>query len=136
MEIVQEQEFGTSVSYSHDYQWGDCPGAGFGFDCDEIGNPTFQGSSSAARENYAMCLRGHGDNGVKINDMGINRREHRYRIAAVGKCACGTLVQLDGFTNTCPKCERDYNSCGQLLAPREQWGEETGETANDILAIS
>lgn len=42
-------------------------------------------------------------------------------------CQCGTKVECDGFTNTCPKCGADYNFAGQLLAPREQWGEETGE---------
>ena len=51
---------------------------------------------------------------------------------------CGGEVTLFGFTNTCPTCEErgittDYNASGQLLAPRSQWGEETGETAADIL---
>lgn len=135
MEIIQEQEFGTSVSFSHEYVWADCPGAGFGFDCDESGKPSFEGSSSAARENYAMCLKGEGKDGTKIIDKGIICREHRYRIPAVGKCECGALVTLDGFTNTCDRCELDYNSSGQQLAPRSQWGEETGETAADILRV-
>lgn len=30
-----------------------------------------------------------------------------------------------------PHLWREYNSSGQMLAPREQWGEETGETAAD-----
>jgi hypothetical protein len=51
---------------------------------------------------------------------------------AVGVCACGAHVELDRFTNTC-ECGRDYNSSGQLLAPREFWGEETGESVSDIL---
>lgn len=36
------------------------------------------------------------------------------------------------FTNTC-ECGADYNMSGQMLAPRHQWGEETGESADDIL---
>lgn len=48
-------------------------------------------------------------------------------------CVCGAKVYVPGFTNTCEKCERDYNWGGQLLASRSQWGEETGETADDIL---
>jgi hypothetical protein len=48
-------------------------------------------------------------------------------------CRCGARVYCDGFTNTC-SCGRDYNWNGQLLAPRDQWGEETGETAGEILA--
>lgn len=47
-------------------------------------------------------------------------------------CRCGRKVYCDGFTNTCD-CGRDYNWNGTLLAPRSQWGEETGETADDIL---
>ena len=42
------------------------------------------------------------------------------------KCDCGRTLELPDFTNTC-ECGRDYNQGGQLLAPREQWGEETGE---------
>ena len=47
---------------------------------------------------------------------------------------CGQEFYLDGFTNTCGECGADYNSSGQMLAPRSQWGEETGETAADILS--
>lgn len=53
---------------------------------------------------------------------------------AIGKCFCGRQVTLAGFTNACD-CGRDYNSAGQMLAPREQWGEETGESVSDILAV-
>ncbi|MGV2886093.1 hypothetical protein [Paenibacillus taichungensis] len=41
-------------------------------------------------------------------------------------CNCGRKVQCSGMTTTC-KCGRDYNWNGDLLASREQWGEETGE---------
>jgi hypothetical protein len=48
------------------------------------------------------------------------------------RCACGAKLTCMSFTNTCD-CGRDYNTAGQLLASREQWGEETGETAGDVL---
>lgn len=48
-------------------------------------------------------------------------------------CDCGEEVELQGFTNTCDGCGADYNWSGQRLAPREQWGWETGESASDIL---
>lgn len=52
---------------------------------------------------------------------------------AVGECVrCRRHVTLAGFTNTCD-CGADYNGSGDLLASREQWGEETGETVADIL---
>ena len=60
--------------------------------------------------------------------------EHRTRPVVIVTCSCGAqLVCDDGFLNTCDRCRRDYNGAGQLLAPRDQWGEETGETAADIL---
>lgn len=41
---------------------------------------------------------------------------------------CGEQVYLqDGFSNMCT-CGADYNGFGQRLAPRSQWGWETGET--------
>jgi len=46
---------------------------------------------------------------------------------------CGKELFCDGFTNTCPHCGADYNWNGTRLAPRSCWGEETGETADDIL---
>jgi hypothetical protein len=54
---------------------------------------------------------------------------------AVGLCDCGCKVHLSGFTNTCDRCSADYNSSGQRLAPREGWGEETGEHLSDILNV-
>jgi len=48
------------------------------------------------------------------------------------KC-CGRWMQCNSFTNTCDQCGKDYNGAGQELAPRSQWGEETGETASDIM---
>lgn len=49
-------------------------------------------------------------------------------------CLCGEKVWCSGFTNTC-RCGRDYNWAGQLLAPRSQWGEETGEFYADLQNI-
>lgn len=51
-------------------------------------------------------------------------------------CDCGAFLPWPGFgaDYACPRCGRDYNSAGSLLAPREQWGEETGETAADYYA--
>jgi len=44
---------------------------------------------------------------------------------------CGTMMQRgSGYFSSdykCAVCEREYNSGLQLLAPRSQWGEETGE---------
>lgn len=47
-------------------------------------------------------------------------------IPAMGRC-CGRVIVLSDFTNTCEACGADYNKNGSRLAPRSQWGEETGE---------
>lgn len=70
-----------------------------------------------------------------VRDEGVSENVHEYRQPAVGECQCGEHVHLTGFTNTCDKCSRDYNMSGQLLAGREQWGEETGESVSDILSV-
>lgn len=54
------------------------------------------------------------------------------RTIPVVLCWCKREVWCEYFTNTCD-CGADYNFSGQRLASREQWGEETGETAGDIL---
>lgn len=45
------------------------------------------------------------------------------------RCDCGHLIPWEGFgaDYSCSRCGREYNSGGQALAPRCQWGEETGE---------
>lgn len=58
--------------------------------------------------------------------------EHAWNEYAIIRCHCGAEVELYGFTNTC-ECGADYSAEGALLADRGQWGEETGETAADIL---
>lgn len=51
----------------------------------------------------------------------------------IGECeVCKSEVALFSFTNSCD-CGADYNMSGQRLAPRSQWGEETGESYSDIV---
>lgn len=163
MKIIKHREREESTSYTRQFDYEDRPGAGFGFDCDEHGNVDVDKLNSCARKNYEDCVRGHvvlrrgaqyvigsdaeGESGyvlvpgsgyltkVKMIDLGVQTYHHSYVHPAVGECACGAHVELDRFTNTCHKCGRDYNSSGQLLAPRVFWGEETGESVSDILAI-
>tara|TARA_A100000164_G_scaffold85444_1_gene73142 strand:+ start:5404 stop:5793 length:390 start_codon:yes stop_codon:yes gene_type:complete len=63
--------------------------------------------------------------------LGYYENEFSYRVPAQIKC-CGKWMSLGKFTNTC-KCGADYNSSGQLLASRDQWGEETGEHWTECL---
>ena len=103
----------------------------FSFDCDEQGNVDESKLCEPARENLRKCRAGEFPD---YEPQGIEQRESFYTVPAVGQCDCGARVTLDSFTNTC-RCGADYNMSGQLLAPREQWGEETGEHLSEILNI-
>lgn len=120
MEIIHEIEYHEEMThflcFNH-VQGND--GAGYAFPCDEHGKVT--PDNPCAAKNLAACLAGG------AFDRRIESRLHRWHTSRVGRCQCGEKVYLDSFTNTCDRCGADYNSSGQLLAPREQWGEETGE---------
>lgn len=124
--------------------------SGFFFECDAQGVPT--NLNQTHRECYEECLTGKvdvlacvsdpefvpGKDTVitrEVVDHGIEEFHHSWTEPAVIQCdGCKRHVTLHGFTNTCD-CGADYNSSGQRLAPREQWGEETGEPLADILQI-
>lgn len=130
MKIIQKRQRHTEVSYTHQFDYIDSPGSGFSFPCDKDGEVLSM--QPAARANYMKCLSGE----HKVRDLGIQRREHTYTEPTIGECnECGAEVVLSGFTNTCD-CGCDYNMSGQMLAPRECWGEETGESLSDILSIA
>ena len=57
----------------------------------------------------------------------IEHRDNRIRSLKVMRCDCGQEVWLYSvWSNECD-CGLCYNGSGQQLAPRSQWGEETGE---------
>ena len=119
-EYVSRRHTETIVEYCHEFQWNEGH-AGFSFTCEKDGS--LIGDHPSSKENYDKCLNGTYD----VKDMGIQRHERSYRHSAVIKCVnCSEHVGLQNNTNTC-ECGTDYNMSGQRLAPREQWGEETGE---------
>ena len=92
----------------------------FSFPCNSDGHVKVEGLNPAAKANHAKCV---------ATGTGSVRVEHiSFWAPAEGKCECGAKVVLsDSWANQCPKCPREFNKSGQLLAPRSQWGEETGE---------
>lgn len=128
--LIQRSERVECVRYGVTFEWLDCPGAGFSFDCDEHGTIDRSQLAPEALPNLARCEALDG-----VRSTGIAKYEWSYRQPAIGKCSCGRRIELDHFTNACD-CGWDYNSSGDLLAPRSQWGEETGEHLADILRIS
>lgn len=129
MKIISKSERITNVTRTRSFHWNDCPGAGFSFDVDEHGGIII---TDGNRENAEGCLTGRFD----VTDEGIVEYSNTYRQCAVGECeVCKQEVYLEGFTNAC-QCGADYNSSGQRLASRSQWGADTGESLSDILRIA
>ena len=121
MKIIRKRERISQVTYSHNFYWKDTPSAGFSFDCNE--NGIILNLNECAQENYEKCINGEYD----VINEGIVKYKSSYISPAIGLCSCGCEVILSNFTNTCDNCDSDYNMTGDLLAPRNQWGEETGE---------
>jgi hypothetical protein len=124
IEIISEVSFTVEVEFVREFLRPD-RGSGFCFPVTEDGIPLNKNPASA--ENWARCTADPLPPDLAgLIDCGIQRREWETRHPAIGRCTCGREVTLDAFTCPCD-CGRDYNSSGQLLAPRSQWGEETGE---------
>lgn len=128
--IIRRGERVERVEYYLSFERNDLPGAGFSFPCDQQGNVYRDRLQPAGLENLADCLSGVHN----VTAEGVKESHWSFWQPGILKCDCGREVELHGFTNTC-QCERDYNQSGQLLAPRSQWGEETGESLGDILRI-
>jgi hypothetical protein len=130
MNIISKRQRKTVVSYSHQFDWVGERNWGFGFDCDEAGKVDEAAMAPIGLANYRACLDGsmRGEDGRAVVDRGIQCSTRTYMVPAVGQCACGRKVTLDGDTMgegiDCA-CGRVYNAVGQELAPRSQWEPDT-----------
>jgi len=132
IKILRERRYVELYEYHLDYRWIDDPGAGFSFPCNEKGELLLDEMQGPGMENYERCE--FGEYKDKVRFLGIVRYNLSHWEPRVGQCGCGREIILDSFTNTCD-CGRDYNWNGQELAPRSQWGWDTGESVADILRI-
>ena len=131
MNILTHRKRVTTIHYRAHYHFANDPDRGFSFDCDKDGVIDTANLAPAGMASLTECQAGF-SGGARIIYDGIVRVERSYTEPAIGLCDCGEQVALSNFTNTCA-CGADYNTAGQLLAPRYQWGEETGESLSDIL---
>ena len=128
--IIRNTRHVDCIEYSLSYSYPGT-GAGYGFDCDSEGNVLEEALSPAAMENLTYCRRAV-LTGELICD-GVKDYTRTVRLSRVIQCDCRREVELDdAWLNTC-ECGRDYSGNGDLLAPRSQWGEETGESLADII---
>ena len=129
MKIIRKRQSGVAESFSLFYEYVDERNAGCAFDCDERGHVNVDELHPAAWANMWQASWSPAYRAPRVQ-----RFATRWYEPAIGQCGCGREVALRGFTNTC-QCGADYNQSGQRLAAREGWGEETGETAADILSV-
>ena len=128
IEIIQEAKREEVVERFICFDQRDMPeGTGYSFRCDEEGNLIDDENWSERRGRIYALLCNKGYKFPVIREYRWNRLLPR-----IGKCVCGEEVCLTGYPNDC-ECGRDYDIQGNLLAPRSQWGEETGESIGDIL---
>lgn len=129
MQIIRQSRIVEAVEYRRDFQIiGEPEGNGYSYEVTADGRLR----KPAQAEHVEGCLAEVAAG--RLLDRGVRARRWSYREPAVGRCSCGRHVVLDGFTCPC-ECGRDYNWAGQQLAPRSQWGEETGESLGEILSI-
>ena len=134
MEIIRQRSVEHFTFYRRDFSLVSNPGSGYSFECDAQGDIA-EALHPAGVANFKACLAGVNENGEKIRDDGVRECHDRIIHDRIGKCVCGCEVSLSHFTNTCDGCQRDYNMSGQELAPRSQWGCETGEDYSDIQGL-
>jgi hypothetical protein len=116
MRIIKNRETHHDIHYMLCFE-------GFAFDCDKDGKVTHPSNA-----NYLKS--------IAAGPGTIEEYPNTWTEPAIGECVrCGNEVELNGFTCTCAKCGADYNQSGQLLGPRSQWSDDTGESLSDILNI-
>lgn len=119
MDIIREREEVLEVYYVREFSY--APHCGFGFPCDENGAVRLASLNICARKNFIDCLEGkHKD----LTDMGAVKYERIIKKPAIGKCKCGTHVELiNQYMGAfqCPECGRWYNVFGQALNPPTSW---------------
>lgn len=67
------------------------------------------------------------DGQVEYDGEAWERAQEPVRRPKTIRCCEQALTLWSSWANECPHCGTEYNGDGQALAPRDQWGEETGE---------
>tara|TARA_R100000234_G_scaffold101521_1_gene70573 strand:+ start:3974 stop:4363 length:390 start_codon:yes stop_codon:yes gene_type:complete len=128
MRIIKEAQTVRSEEYLRRFDFADSPGSGLSFTCNAKGRPLIHRLNESSRKTLRECLAGEVD-GRKMIDRGVRDYSKDVREPAEGICdVCrATVVLANTWASPC-ECGTEYNGSGQRLAPRSQWGEETGET--------
>lgn len=100
---------------------------GYGFDCTPSGTPVFDARhAETQRRSYHAALSGVATG--EFLSPRVEKHTHSWTSPRIVECDCGGEVELaSSFANGCELCPAEYSGTGVRLAPRHQWGEETGE---------
>lgn len=139
MTLIRKRERIEYTQTTHDFRCTHRPG-GYSFDMNEDGEPVLSNPEQITGYMRAILGPEHVPVSREFDEetgdfvpephyinQGVITKTYYYWQCAQRQCDCGEVVHLERFTNTCQGCGADYNMSGQILAPREQWGEETGE---------
>lgn len=119
MKIIRRAARVRFERYAQVFACNDCPGAGYSFACDKQGN--LENPSPVALSNYQNCIQGL----YPVTFQGMRDESYTVFEPALGVCEfCRAQVELSTDPNLCEGCGAEYNMCGQLLAPREQWDDQ------------
>lgn len=110
-------------------------GSGFSYECDKDGNVFVDKLHPCARAGYEE-LRTTTSWQETFHPPYVEEIPRIIVHYAAIRCRCRREVVLSGNYESECECGQLYNLYGQALAPREQWGEETGETYSDIVVGS
>jgi hypothetical protein len=131
MKLIKNSERVTEVTYEAVFDSLEMNGCAYSFPCTWDGQ-IYPLKNELAEANLQKLLT-DGMGGTYTSKPEVRTWKHSYTIAAQWRCDCGAIVYIAGRDETCERCGADYNASGQRLAPRSQWGEETGETYGDIV---
>ena len=116
-----------TVYWQHSWTWRHNPGVGYCIESDADGRIADDRTAL-----YEWCMA----NDDLVYDGLVSITGAHWEPGIV-LCDCGERVALcDSWPNSCRGCVADYDGNGRRLAPRSQWGEETGEGPGDILISS
>jgi hypothetical protein len=137
--FIRQRERVEVPRFSHEWHYTNDPGAGYYVPCSKEGNITPETAYTPSHytydlELYQQLMAGFDrDNKEVVYDGIVDRTSYYTEPAAIECDVCKGEVSLErSMTNDCEKCGAEYNSFGQRLADRSQWGEETNERWYDI----
>ena len=116
--VIKEVESKRITVNNDSINCGEC---GHGWSVDDPNHPTYESHMSKIG---TPCDCGRP---LKLVKSSYERFIKGYKVIECKTCS-GHVNLISSWANSCDKCDSEYNGAGQLLAPRDHWGEETGET--------